>query len=550
MIQDPAIYIRDADVPIPWNDILQIVLPINSSLHTLPPTQTHGPVELSGRNGGHPNCPICLEVPRSARMARCGHTYCYPCILHFLELSEHSYGPTQRDNKYQPCPVCGEGIWARELKSVRFWDYDDPSLTAGSPPSETVSADSTKRLMGILRMRLMSRSSTRTVSLPTPTQSSAECEPISTAQLALELTTSNADALKFSKFAIATSDYYLSSLRRDIEDLNQLDKEASGDSIERGFVDRVRAKVEREIARVINDVEMGTWDVLPDKSIPVVGGTPGKWGRKKNDFDTRSEGAVTPVEKQTVYNFYQAASGEPLYLSPLDYRLVKEQADSQPLPLEISVPVEHVEWLSVGEDSRRRYKWLGGGTALTSEVGFVEIAGDELERVQRRTRREERMRAEEKRQKAKEKEAAMRSQDRADEEGWLDRIWNGLPSLLPDDGVGFDGPRVDDEKQFVQLPRRTEPQTEDGGPTTVWGTRAVPVSSIVVQGGELRGREEEDDELRERRRRREELEAAWRTLEDNVLFEQVVEDKDKKGRKKKKKTVLSLAGGGAVMGRR
>ncbi|XP_014677381.1 PREDICTED: RING finger protein 10-like [Priapulus caudatus] len=60
---------------------------------------------------GHevPSCPICLYPPTAAKMTRCGHIYCWSCILHYLALS---------DKPWRKCPICDEAIHNSDLKSV------------------------------------------------------------------------------------------------------------------------------------------------------------------------------------------------------------------------------------------------------------------------------------------------------------------------------------------------------------------------------------------------------------------------------------------------
>lgn len=59
--------------------------------------------------GEFPSCPICLFPPVAAKMTRCGHIYCWSCVLHYLALSEKTWGK---------CPICYEAIHQRDLKSV------------------------------------------------------------------------------------------------------------------------------------------------------------------------------------------------------------------------------------------------------------------------------------------------------------------------------------------------------------------------------------------------------------------------------------------------
>ncbi|XP_054266755.1 RING finger protein 10 [Macrosteles quadrilineatus] len=56
------------------------------------------------------SCPICLSSLVAGKMTRCGHMYCYPCILHYLALS---------DKSWRKCPICYESIHKNDLKSVK-----------------------------------------------------------------------------------------------------------------------------------------------------------------------------------------------------------------------------------------------------------------------------------------------------------------------------------------------------------------------------------------------------------------------------------------------
>ncbi|XP_037537120.1 RING finger protein 10 [Nematolebias whitei] len=56
-----------------------------------------------------PSCPICLYPPVAARITRCGHIFCWPCMLHYLSLS---------DKSWSKCPICYEAVQTADLKSV------------------------------------------------------------------------------------------------------------------------------------------------------------------------------------------------------------------------------------------------------------------------------------------------------------------------------------------------------------------------------------------------------------------------------------------------
>ena len=39
--------------------------------------------------GTKSNCPICLDDPVAARVSRCGHIACLPCILRYLDTGNY-----------------------------------------------------------------------------------------------------------------------------------------------------------------------------------------------------------------------------------------------------------------------------------------------------------------------------------------------------------------------------------------------------------------------------------------------------------------------------
>lgn len=79
----------DPDAPLDWDLVEQIL--------------------FTGTNSEELCCPICLCPPIAAKITRCGHIYCWSCILHYLALS---------DEQSRSCPICFENIQEKKLKSV------------------------------------------------------------------------------------------------------------------------------------------------------------------------------------------------------------------------------------------------------------------------------------------------------------------------------------------------------------------------------------------------------------------------------------------------
>ncbi|KAM3610366.1 uncharacterized protein V6R79_002986 [Siganus canaliculatus] len=119
-----------------------------------------------------PSCPICLYAPVAARITRCGHIFCWTCMLHYLSLSDKSWAK---------CPICYEAVHPADLKSV-------------------VAMETKQYAVGdVITMRLMRREKGALVALPSSQWVKVE-EPVRFGDLSLSpysklLLTSPAQAL-------------------------------------------------------------------------------------------------------------------------------------------------------------------------------------------------------------------------------------------------------------------------------------------------------------------------------------------------------------------
>eukprot|EP00042_Codosiga_hollandica_P023980 m.98159 g.98159 ORF g.98159 m.98159 type:complete len:601 (+) comp51386_c0_seq2:509-2311(+) len=82
-------YLADSDALLPWDKVEYVVM--------------QSEVDLT--------CPICLGPPVAAKVTRCGHVYCWHCILHHLAVAEKSWNF---------CPLCEHYVYKRDLRSVQI----------------------------------------------------------------------------------------------------------------------------------------------------------------------------------------------------------------------------------------------------------------------------------------------------------------------------------------------------------------------------------------------------------------------------------------------
>ncbi|RKP03968.1 hypothetical protein CXG81DRAFT_23381 [Caulochytrium protostelioides] len=122
---DYGAYLSDPDLAVIWSDVVQVQVPnLDNAIH----------------------CPICLDEPKAPKVGRCGHVFCWSCILHYL---------SHADGKAIDCPVCHAKIRSDELKSVRLQNrFSKQSVMATGPDPSPI------------EMTLMKRSTGSTVAVP------------------------------------------------------------------------------------------------------------------------------------------------------------------------------------------------------------------------------------------------------------------------------------------------------------------------------------------------------------------------------------------------
>lgn len=296
-----AAHLADPDVFFDWPNILQVIVPTVSALtlaqgDDLPSVTDDGGLQArsgSGRIGDSGltpgdllrarrereregmSCPICLGHPVAGRITKCGHIFCFPCILHYFQLSD-----IPRTAK---CPICGDTIQDRLLKAVKWWDpqsqitwmgkggedqghqhggggggtgqgtdssekvslhhlasHDDIDDDSGHEPivpgagdraldpSESASQSSPHTLT----MRLVQRPHISTLALPRSSTWLSDAVPSTTAPWHFA-----PDVLAFSKFMLASTEYMVSELNGNISELEHEKIVLRGDELGITFVD-------------------------------------------------------------------------------------------------------------------------------------------------------------------------------------------------------------------------------------------------------------------------------------------------------------------------
>lgn len=292
---DYTAHFADSDIFIHWSNILTVLIPTTSALATA----SHSFHSQQPHREAHEGttCPICLSEPTAPRMTKCGHVFCYPCILHYLMVHDapaasgsstptpgyyHVPGAAPRSSasgaansgagdlspapvrKWKRCPVCWDAVYASDLKAVEWWDpkahaneYEAESSSgdAGQFPSSNASGD-------VLRMRLIERPHLTTLALPKsstwPLASTSTSEQPLIAQHSAPWHF-QPDVMTFCKFMLATPDQLFANLDRNLRDLEEerslLSSFMTKDEVGLLFVDMAERKVHEQMGKVSNELD-------------------------------------------------------------------------------------------------------------------------------------------------------------------------------------------------------------------------------------------------------------------------------------------------------
>ena len=88
--------LRNPDHLISWSLVEEVIFPVKDEL-----------VDCK--------CPVCLDTTVIPKMSKCGHVMCFICTLQYLG-AEYS----------KKCPICGEKINRKDLKSVQYTNMYEP----------------------------------------------------------------------------------------------------------------------------------------------------------------------------------------------------------------------------------------------------------------------------------------------------------------------------------------------------------------------------------------------------------------------------------------
>lgn len=321
------------------------------------------------------NCPICLYPPVVGKMTRCGHIFCWSCILHYLALS---------DKTWRKCPICYESVHKRDLKSVQ-------SL---KPTAYTLGSEITLRLMrrerGCLEAVPVEQWDLRP---PVPMLSVSE----------------TAVDTVYAKLLLADS-FDVLKMMEDEKAALQEQIRTDGSSPEVCFVEQAMDMLlEREaLVKGVKGEQPDATRMQGNEQLPHAesGGTdnPVKDSELRDGFSDMKDGSEiksdrprlestssedngttitaedlehsTSQQPQKHFYFYQAADGQHIYLHAINARMLEMAYGSlDKCPLTISGRIVEKEMGSMTEDLRKRLRYMQH-LPVTCQFEVVELSLD------------------------------------------------------------------------------------------------------------------------------------------------------------------------------
>jgi hypothetical protein len=375
------------------------------------------------------------------------------------------------------------------------------------------------------------------------------------------------DVYTFSKFMLATPEYLIADLQRDLDELKaeRIMLQSLNDDLGIGFVDAAESKVRIQMSvaqemdtellrRAVDKAHKDTADIQirdtrakeglmrameapqthsnDDAPVELLSLSPTSDMTIPHGADTsrfsKSRRNLNPLPpSSSTYYYYQCASGSSIFLHPLDIRILLSHFNSHAsFPNEITVEIEAFSESAVNNDLRRRCKYLAfpdGADVVFVEANLESVVGAETMKKfegalkTRRTKRKEKMR--------KDDRAKIRA-----EETERERIYGSASSStkIPDDWTSDRPLELESEMQTIPTAVPEAPQGAWGSRSFASALHATPSARPLPRAAKREGPQDDDWDI----------DATWHEMQQQG------------GRKQGRNQKLVILGGGPNTGRR
>ncbi|EPY53709.1 ubiquitin-protein ligase E3 [Schizosaccharomyces cryophilus OY26] len=499
----------DPDSPVKWEDVWQVLCSSDFQVAV---------------------CPFCLgEKPVAARMSRCGHAFCLPCLLRYMETptneevkaAEHSGSKVPKCGT-RTCPICLDVIRIRDIRPIRWvQDEEFQKLEEGK----------------LVCLRLYQRNVGSILAFPRAFRSFAVDGSFHTDSFP----NVSMDGAAYARIIIGTHEYMLQQYSNEIEQLAQVAAEDVGlYGVADCYYEKATAKLLDQTTTLSSSLDQNEQTSLAANIDNL----------SLQDNALKQLSSVEDLEKTTgdseetdSYLFYQPSAHSHVYLAPLDIRILKTAFGSYArFPNELQPVVERISsGHSVNTEFRQRFKYMGH-LPEGCEVAFIEcdwskVVPEETLKVFRTeiNKRRKQRKAQETREEKYRQRAQRATEDQIFTELNMQRpiprqiiqeenTAEAFPTLesLNVSGEGNSSTRSNDENEIANTLDANQRATERQTIKTVWGTHAIS------------GASHETDES-------EDLDA-WK-VDWEKIANMSANSKNSKNKKKKKLVLLSTGGG-------
>ncbi|KAG6003368.1 hypothetical protein E4U21_002084 [Claviceps maximensis] len=416
----------DADVFLDWGNVLQIIASSESQAAS---------------------CPICLSEPVAPRMAKCGHIFCLPCLIRFMNSVSEDDAKSGKVARWKKCPICEDSVYLHDVRPVRFYAGQECPLP---------------RMGDDVVLRLMARKATSTLALPreggAEVLKSIDDIPWHYA----------ANVLDYSRLMRGTADYMATQFEEEIAALIKQEKE--------------------------DETLFGVDSEWTQKAVRAIRVAKQKTDELQAPVSMNQNLHTAAAKHSSDADFYFYSAPPHLYLSPLDIRILKAKYGVfSGFPSTLLPRVEHISTGHVVDDAlRKRTKYLAhlphGCIISFLECDWTDIVPAEIletfsAEIEKRRKRNREKAAQEERERLQSERleaAALRGAI-----GITHRRHAALESLDEDDTSVLD---LSQFQPLISQSGTSPPEARPGFETlasmstspstqrTIWGTRVIPAS--------------------------------------------------------------------------
>ncbi|KAK4813250.1 hypothetical protein QYF61_019053 [Mycteria americana] len=352
-----------------------------------------------------PSCPICLYPPTAAKITRCGHIFCWACILHYLSLSEKTWSK---------CPICYGSVHKKDLKSVVAMETRQYAI------GDTITMQLMRREKGVLIA--LPKSQWRNVVQPVYVGDDQHGQYskllLASREQVLQLVILEEKAALLKQYEEEKHTPEACFIEAAIQELKERETALSAGQDKNNGIAGIGAAVEELVLESSKAVEpvvsqekkcgveyLSAFDeelvepcsdlassfsppveaeeaVLDEEEVPevdTVGEPDMNTTEEPNPAETSYQESKDTISSghlsnSPFYYFYQAEDGQCMYLHPVNVRcLVREYGSLEKSPEKITAAVVEITGYSMTEDIRQRHRYLCH-LPLTCEFSICELA--------------------------------------------------------------------------------------------------------------------------------------------------------------------------------